>query len=533
MNSATARILPDNPVVLETAALDCGTTAAGHDESIPRVFLALADVGVLVLAFVFAATVSPWVQWLLLPVGPLGISLPAWLSVPKEPTFGDFPPLASVLWMLLLVSPLTVIFMELLGGYRQLVDQNRSRLLASTVAAPLLALSFLALALFTLKISSSSRVFVFTFAAASTLALLTYRFGLWCYKRTRLENGSYARNVLVIGHAVVAAWVANHFNRYVPGNRFRLVGWLRAPAAEKNAYGSPSTGSPPTEVPHLGEVAILGDILIHRPIHEVIVVASSDEHGWFKDVITTCDYFRVRLRIVPELLLVESLSDLQLVFRTEQLGLPEIVLAHPHLEAEALFLKRVMDLVVSATVLVLFLPLFALIALAIKITTPHLPVFYPWRVVGLKGRQFTGYKFTTMIADADERKQDLMALNEMTGPVFKIRNDPRVTPLGRFLRTYSLNELPQLWSVLKGDMSLVGPRPAGPHELAGYELWHKRKLSVQPGVTCLWQVRGRNAISSFDDWVRMDLEYIAKWSLWLDVKILLRTVAVVLRGTGS
>jgi lipopolysaccharide/colanic/teichoic acid biosynthesis glycosyltransferase len=183
--------------------------------------------------------------------------------------------------------------------------------------------------------------------------------------------------------------------------------------------------------------------------------------------------------------------------------------------------------------LIVLSPVFLLIALAIKLTTPHLPVFYPWRVVGYRGRRFTGYKFTTMVADADEKRGQLAALNEMSGPVFKIAQDPRVTPLGRFLRKYSLNELPQLWSVLRGDMSLVGPRPAGPHELARYELWQKRKLSAQPGITCFWQVRGRNRITNFDDWVRMDLEYIRDRSLWLDCKILAKTAWVVVRGTGS
>jgi lipopolysaccharide/colanic/teichoic acid biosynthesis glycosyltransferase len=173
------------------------------------------------------------------------------------------------------------------------------------------------------------------------------------------------------------------------------------------------------------------------------------------------------------------------------------------------------------------------IAIAVKLTTPSLKVFYPWKVVGFRGRRFTGYKFTTMVADADDRKKDLLAQNEMTGPVFKVAKDPRVTPLGRFLRRFSLNELPQFWSVLVGDMSLVGPRPAGPHELARYEMWHKRKLSVRPGITCFWQIRGRNKISNFDDWVRMDLEYIEKRSLKLDLQILLRTALVVVRGTGS
>ena len=138
-----------------------------------------------------------------------------------------------------------------------------------------------------------------------------------------------------------------------------------------------------------------------------------------------------------------------------------------------------------------------------------------------------------MVADADEQKLGLLALNEMEGPVFKLKLDPRITPLGHLLRKFSLNELPQLWSVLKGDMSLVGPRPAFRDELERYELWQKRKLSVKPGLTCLWQVSGRNRITNFDDWVRLDLEYIDRWSLWLDIRILARTVWAVVSGSGS
>jgi lipopolysaccharide/colanic/teichoic acid biosynthesis glycosyltransferase len=215
------------------------------------------------------------------------------------------------------------------------------------------------------------------------------------------------------------------------------------------------------------------------------------------------------------------------------LRLPEIVLRPKHLDSTALFFKRLIDIVVSSAALVVLAPLFLLIAAAIKITTPRLPVFYRWQVVGYNGSRFTGYKFTSMDADAESRQAELMSRNEMQGPVFKIRNDPRVTWLGRYLRKFSLNELPQLWSVLKGDMSLVGPRPAFPAELERYEIWQKRKLCVRPGITCLWQVRGRNKVSRFDDWVKMDLEYIDKWSLWLDFRILVRTVWAVVAGTGS
>jgi lipopolysaccharide/colanic/teichoic acid biosynthesis glycosyltransferase len=285
-------------------------------------------------------------------------------------------------------------------------------------------------------------------------------------------------------------------------------------------------------LPCWGQAAALGDLLIHRPIHEVIVVDSGQGGNWIESIIHDCDYLGVLLRIVPETLLAER-HTLRTLYPFAALNLPAIVLVPPHLNSHTQFVKRIFDMIVSGILLIVLSPLFLLIALAIKITTPELPVLYPWRVTGSKGMPFTGYKFTTMVAQADKLKATLAERNEMSGPVFKIKDDPRVTPLGRFLRKYSLNELPQFWSVFKGDMSLVGPRPAFPHELERYEFWHKRKLSVRPGITCLWQVSGRNKISNFDDWVRMDLEYIDNWSLWLDCKILARTFWAVIGGTGS
>ena len=193
--------------------------------------------------------------------------------------------------------------------------------------------------------------------------------------------------------------------------------------------------------------------------------------------------------------------------------------------------KRLIDICGAGLALVSLAPLFAVIALAVKRSSPG-PVFYPWRVVGRGGRYFTGYKFRTMVRDADRRKAELLAHNEMTGPMFKMEHDPRVTPVGRLLRRYSLDELPQLWSVLKGDMSLVGPRPPLQTEWEQFQPWQRRKLSVTPGITCLWQTSGRNDIRDFDEWVRLDLHYIDTWSLRLDIKILLRTIPAVLRGTG-
>ena len=191
--------------------------------------------------------------------------------------------------------------------------------------------------------------------------------------------------------------------------------------------------------------------------------------------------------------------------------------------------KRAIDVMGSGLGLLFLSPVFLLIALLVKVTSPG-SAFYRWQVVGEGGVPFVGYKFRSMYEDADRRKAELMAQNEMQGPVFKMSRDPRITPIGRFLRKFSLDELPQLWSVFKGEMSLVGPRPPLQTEWRQFSAWQRRKLSVRPGLTCLWQVSGRNKISDFDEWVKLDLKYIDGWSLWLDCKILLRTVSAVLEG---
>jgi lipopolysaccharide/colanic/teichoic acid biosynthesis glycosyltransferase len=194
-------------------------------------------------------------------------------------------------------------------------------------------------------------------------------------------------------------------------------------------------------------------------------------------------------------------------------------------------IKRFVDIIGATIGLIILSPFLILVGTIVKISSPG-PVFYAWHVVGRGGKPFTSYKFRSMVKNADSMKAQLAAHNEMTGPVFKMKDDPRITPVGRVLRKYSIDELPQLWSVLKGEMSLVGPRPAGPHEWAKYEPWQRRKLSVTPGMTCLWQAGGRNLINNFEEWMRLDLEYIDHWSLWLDMKILLLTVKAVIGGTG-
>jgi exopolysaccharide biosynthesis polyprenyl glycosylphosphotransferase len=514
--------------VRETVAIP-----AGADDRIPRIFLGAGDLAVLALTFVAAAEYAPIIQRLLLPGGPFYGLLPAVFPIPTAPTT-EFPPLSELIWLLVATAPATLVALDLGGAYRRLIEQSLARLITSAVLAQIVAISFGALIGIALRLSSASRIVIFAFGLLSAAGLIGYRAALWGYQQRRRARGVYAKNVLLIGSARAVEWMIQHFRANVRPSEFRLAGWL---AVRGDSIHTPERRRSDAErdipLTCLGNVENLGDLLVHNPIHEVVAIQSLGDREWLSRVAESCDYFRVRLRLVPEALLVGRLRDLSLTFRHDQMRLPEVVLSPPYLDADSLFVKRLIDIAISVLLLVILSPLLLLIALAIKLTTPRLSVLYPWNVIGLNGRPFTGYKFTTMVADADERKESLQARNEMQGPVFKVKDDPRVTALGRFLRKYSLNELPQLWSVLKGDMSLVGPRPAFRQELDRYELWHKRKLSVKPGMTCLWQVSGRNRISNFDEWVRLDLEYIEQWNLWLDVRILARTAWAVISGSGS
>jgi exopolysaccharide biosynthesis polyprenyl glycosylphosphotransferase len=197
-----------------------------------------------------------------------------------------------------------------------------------------------------------------------------------------------------------------------------------------------------------------------------------------------------------------------------------------------LFVRRILDVILAGFILVIFGPLVMLpAAILIKLTSSG-PVLFKQTRCGLNGRQFVMYKFRSMVSNAEQLRVELEGLNEMDGPVFKSSRDPRITTVGKIIRRRSIDELPQIFNVLRGDMSLVGPRPPLPAEVARYERWQRRRLSMKPGMTCLWQISGRNEVS-FDDWMKLDLTYIDNWSLLLDLKILLKTVPVVLLGRGA
>lgn len=275
-----------------------------------------------------------------------------------------------------------------------------------------------------------------------------------------------------------------------------------------------------------------GDLtaLLHE--HSANGVILNGRHNYFEQVenaIKTCELEGVEVWLVADFFRTQishaSFDDFRgrpvLVFRTT-----------PDASWQAV-LKQLIDFVGALLALIVLSPIFLLIGLLIKLSSPG-PILFRQQRCGLNGHPFTIFKFRTMVTNAEQRKHELASMNEMSGPVFKIKNDPRVTSIGKFLRKFSIDEAPQFFNVLRGEMSLVGPRPLPVDEVKRFDdLAHRRRLSVKPGLTCLWQISGRNEVSNFKDWVRLDLEYIDNWSLWLDLKIMWRTIPVVLIGSGA
>ncbi|MDL1896929.1 undecaprenyl-phosphate glucose phosphotransferase [Anaerolineae bacterium CFX7] len=279
--------------------------------------------------------------------------------------------------------------------------------------------------------------------------------------------------------------------------------------------------------PLLGGTDQLPRLLREHNIDEVIITLPWHARDKIVRIMEISEAAGARVKIVPDLFQL-SLSQIAV---DAVGGIPLIGVKDASFSSGAFALKRAMDVLFAGILFLLMLLPMALIALAIKLTSPG-PIIFAQRRVGRGGKLFTAYKFRTMRVGADDAKQALLHLNEATGPLFKIRNDPRITNIGKFLRRTSLDELPQFWNVLNGDMSLVGPRPPLPNEVAQYEDWHKRRLDVSPGVTGLWQVSGRSELT-FDEMVMLDLYYIENWSPWLDIWIMLKTIPALLTARGA
>ncbi|MDQ7030920.1 MAG: sugar transferase [Ardenticatenia bacterium] len=277
----------------------------------------------------------------------------------------------------------------------------------------------------------------------------------------------------------------------------------------------------------LGDTSCLPELVQQLNVDEVIITLPWQYHRKIMRILDQCERENVRSRIVPDVFQL-SLSH---VYLDEIKGIPLIGTREPPLQGWNFAIKRMMDIAVAGALLVLLAPLMAIIALLIKLDSPG-PVLFKQVRVGRYGRPFTLYKFRSMYADAEERLAELLPFNEADGPLFKMRHDPRVTRVGRWLRRFSLDELPQLWNVLKGDMSLIGPRPALPQEVEQYEAWHRKRLEVPPGLTGLWQTSGRSDMP-FEEMCLLDIYYAERWSPWLDAIIFFKTIPAILFGRGA
>ena len=367
----------------------------------------------------------------------------------------------------------------------------------------------------------SSRSFFLAFWATSAATLIASRILLRHLLAHLRRKGRNLREVLIVGTnpraADVAARIASR-----PELGYRVLGfvddpWSGLPLIERHGY------------PLVTDLQHLSQFLRESVVDEVFIcLPLKSYYERIREIVERCESQGIIVRLLGRLFdlhLARAMAD---TFDEETV----VYITTGQQDGWAVVAKRALDILGSLVLLTLAAPILIVAAAAIRTTSPG-PVFFAQERVGINKRRFRMMKFRTMVADAEARQQALEALNEVSGPVFKITNDPRITPLGRFLRKTSIDELPQLLNVLKGDMSLVGPRPLPLRDYNGFDKdWHRRRFSVRPGMTCLWQVNGRSRLS-FERWMELDMQYIDHWSLWLDVKILLKTLPAVLRGSGA
>ena len=361
-----------------------------------------------------------------------------------------------------------------------------------------------------------SRLFFGTYFIVAFLLLVANRVVLRQFARSARRNGMNTRVFAVVGSGGLAHEVVRTAEEH-PDWGLQFAGFI----VEDDARGAAS----PEML--LGRVSQLGQILDDNVIDEVIFAVPRERLSEVEAAFRLCQEQGASARVCLDLFDAGaghvSLGDMD--------GLPMLAFSRAPTDEFALLLKRAFDVLSSAVALLLLSPILVAAAIAVKLDSPG-PVFFRQVRVGKNGRAFRMLKFRSMHVDAEARLESLRALNEASGPVFKMRNDPRVTRVGRFLRRTSIDELPQFLNVLSGEMSIVGPRPPVPSEVRQYQRWQRRRLSVKPGITCTWQVSGRSNIS-FDQWMRLDLEYIDHWSLWRDIQICFQTIPAVLTSRGA
>jgi len=382
-----------------------------------------------------------------------------------------------------------------------------------------LTLGLIVILIFLLKLNQFSRVILVGFGIGVTLVLLlTRQFIVWFYFRRKRDSTDHHLRVLIIGSGRRAHLLGDQLQESSEWG-VQIVGFL-------DPMGESAGRRASDEI--LGHVDDIGTVLRNNVVEDVIVAVPRSMLGDIQAIIDGCQEEGVRLRFMADIYDFEAAR----IRLTQVDNIPLLGFEPVAREEGALLGKRLFDLLVTLAVMPVVLPLMMLIAIAIRLDSKG-PIFFTQKRIGLHKRPFKMYKFRSMVPDAEDRMTEVEHLNEAEGPNFKIENDPRMTRLGRFIRKTSIDELPQLFNVVLGDMSLVGPRPMSNRDVELFDKGVQRKrFSVRPGITCLWQVSGRSNLS-FDEWLKLDLRYIDSWSFWLDLQILLKTIPAVFRGSGA
>lgn len=370
---------------------------------------------------------------------------------------------------------------------------------------------------FIFKLEAISIQFILTFLLSNLFILPASRIISFHTLKNYRKKGYFATNIAIIADDDSTENIQNILNRKELGYSLRFI--LSDSPKLKEDFG------PNTMFFH--DSTPLHKLLDSYIIDEVIYCRNTLNQQELERYIRTCSETGVIFRMQSDWFGMTG-SKAQLGYFSD---IPFLTFMNLPSNELALFTKSLMSYLIASTSVVILSPIMVLVAIMIK-SYGNGPVLFKQKRVGLRGRSFTMYKFRTMITDAENMKHNLSTLNEADGPVFKIKNDPRITPIGKFLRKSSLDELPQLFNVLKGEMSLIGPRPPVPEEVQQYKRWQRRRLSMKPGITCIWQISPERNKISFEDWMRMDLEYIDQWSLKLDFILLIKTFKAVFKAHG-
>ena len=403
--------------------------------------------------------------------------------------------------------------------YRDLEMSNPIQLVLNLLNQLAIVLVIIYAGLYLFRWGDISRTYVMMVGVVDLLLLIAARYISYngiAWMRQRLGRYHY---FLIVGcgsraHEMATLIEESH------GMGLRLVGFVN-PTSESSML-SDRFGRY-----EVFPLSLVERVLQDRVIDEVVFAVSMQELARLEPLMSHCANVGVKTRVQLEFLP----SPYSRIYLENFRDVPLLSLSTAPESELLLFFKRTGDVIVATFSLVLLFPLLGAIAAAIRLTSPGDVLFRQTRC-GLGGRRFTLYKFRSMVNNAEQLRAELHELNELDGPVFKISDDPRITPVGRILRRFSLDELPQLWNILRGDMSFVGPRPAIPDEVEKYEPWQRRRLRMRPGLTCIWVLEGRSHID-FHRWIQLDLAYIDNWSLWLDCKIFLRTIPIVISGKGA